>query len=79
MKDEPKRRRKTLELKSGPYGLAFSGLVILARAVSPNSLPVEEWSAASWLLMLAPVMFPLYLFVLFYAAYAFAALALCAV
>lgn len=76
MSDERKKTRR-LELKSGPYGLAFSAVIVLARALSPNSLPVEEWSALSWLLMLSPVMFPLYAFMLFYAAYAIAYLGLC--
>lgn len=76
MSDE-RKKTKRVELKSGPYGLAFSAVIVLARALSPNSLPFEEWSAFSWLLMLSPVMFPLYAFMLFYAAYAVAYLGLC--
>lgn len=52
---------KRFTLKAGLPGAVVSAAVITARALN-SSVPVEDWSFASWILMLVPVMWPLYVF-----------------
>lgn len=70
--DKPKR----IELKTGVWGYALCAVLVAVRAFSPGSAPMEEWSVWSWSLMLAPVLFPWYLFAACYAAW-LCAYALC--
>lgn len=41
-----------------PWGWPAFLTIVLARASQPGSLPMEEWSFLSWLLMSLPVTLP---------------------
>ena len=59
----------SINFRTGWVNYAFSGLIIAVRATHPGSEPLENWSVGSWLLMLAPVLYPLYLYVALWSAY----------
>ena len=59
-------------LKTGWPHWMLSATIIASRACR-SSFPMEEWSWWSWLLMLAPIAFPLYMFAAWYAGAAAAA------
>ena len=44
-------------------GLVFSTLVILVRAFQKNAEPMSDWSIFSWILILAPVLYPWYIYI----------------
>lgn len=61
--------RKSITIGCGIWGPVLSAVIIAARAVC-GSVPMEEWSVRSWILMTLPMTFP---FVLFVAVSAFCA------
>ena len=54
------RKSVTVPLTSGWPGYVLSAVVVAARAFQPGAEPVSAWSWWSWLLMLAPVLLPVY-------------------
>jgi len=53
---------KPIVLKGGWSGCVLTIAIVAARAFQPNSVPMEEWSFGSWLLMTLPVLWPTWLF-----------------
>lgn len=53
----------------GNWGAVLSIIIITVRAFSPNASPIELWSGFSWFFMLLPMLFPLYMFILYYCIY----------
>ena len=56
-------------LKTGWWGLAMTASIVFVRAFRPGAMPMEEWSVASWLAMLAPALFPWYAYLACWAVY----------
>ena len=61
--------KKTIAFKAGWANYALSGLIIAVRAFRPGAEPMENWSVWSWLLMLTPVLYPWYLYIMCWIAY----------
>jgi len=57
-------KMRRIELKANKYGWILTAVIIACRAISPNSLPMEEWSTFSWILMTSPMTWPLLVYIL---------------
>jgi hypothetical protein len=54
---------KRVILSSGAWGWVMSIALIAIRALSPNTIPMEEWSIASWVFLTSPITWPWLLFI----------------
>lgn len=61
--------KPAITLKTGWWGYALAALIILVRAFRPGAVPMEEWSAVSWVAMLTPALFPWYVYLACWAIY----------
>ena len=61
--------KPAIALKTSWWGLAMTVSIVFARAFRPGAMPMEEWSIASWLVMLAPALFPWYAYLACWAVY----------
>lgn len=55
------QKRKSISIGCGIWGPILSAVIIASRAVC-GSVPMEEWSFLSWILMTLPMTFPLAIF-----------------
>lgn len=63
MEREEKNGEKKITFGGGLAGSVLTAAIVAVRAFQPNSVPMEEWTFASWLLMTLPVTWPTWLFV----------------
>lgn len=61
--------KPAIVLKPSWWGLVMTISIIFVRAFRPGAMPMEDWSIASWLIMLAPALFPLYMYLACWAVY----------
>lgn len=62
-------RPEKIEFKTGPWGVVLTAFLVSVRAFAPGSAPMGEWSFVSWVLMLAPALYPVYLLAAMVAAW----------
>lgn len=61
----------SVELKTSWWGYVLAMFIVFVRAFRPGAMPMEEWSAASWIAMATPVLFPWYAYAAWWIFYLF--------
>ena len=66
--EHEENKTKSVTVGAGIAGSILTSAIIAVRAFQPNSLPMEDWSFASWILMTLPVTWPTWFFVAWWTA-----------